>query len=103
MSQDPDQKRYRKLYREEFDLASAALKGRDGSLEWSEVDYIAFVWSGPTVCIVFYPHKTSAGNYHIRVRDQGSKDKALAVKIMDELDSAAGYNCTFTRKLNLGK
>lgn len=98
MSRDGNKKHYRRLYREEFDLASQVLKGRNGSLDWSTADYVVFVWSEPTVCIAFYPHKTSAGNHHIRVRDHGSADKELAIRLMDDLDEAAGYNCTFTRK-----
>lgn len=101
MNRDPNKKRYRKMYREEFDIAAATLKGREGALEWSDHDYIAFTWKEPTVCIVFYPHRTSAGNHYIRVRDQNSKDKALAVRLMDALDDAVPTFLTFTRKLKL--
>lgn len=101
MSRDENKKRYKKMFRDEFELALSVLSGRNGRLEWSEADYIAFTWKEPAICIVFYPHKTSAGNYHIRVRDQGSRDKALVLRVMDELEKAAGYNCTFTRKTKL--
>lgn len=99
MTRDINKPRYRKLYREEFDLAAKALAGRNGALDWSTADYVAFVWTEPAVCLVFYPHKTSAGNHHIRVRDQGSRDKALARELMRRLDEAAGYNRTFTQKM----
>lgn len=32
--------------------------------------------TGSDFRMVAYPHKTSAGNYHIRIRDEGSKNKA---------------------------
>ena len=98
MIRDSNKKHYRKLYQEEFDLAAKTLSGRNGALTWSTADYVAFVWWEPTVCLVFYPHKTSAGNYHIRVRDQSSYDKVLALKLMVLLDKAGGYNRTFTSK-----
>lgn len=98
MTPDVNKQRYRKLYREEFDLAAKTLTGPNGALDWSTSDYIVFVWTEPTVCLVFYPHKSSAGHYHIRVRDQSSYDKLLALKLMVLLDKAAGYNRTFTSK-----
>ncbi len=98
MSRDPNQKRYRKMYRQEFEIAAEALKGRGGVLEWSDHDYIAFTWKEPKVHIVFYPHRTSAGNHYIRVRDQNSKDKALATQLMDALDAAVPTFKTFARK-----
>lgn len=67
-------------------------------LEWSKHEYQAFVFKSENVSLVFYPHKTSAGHYHIRVRDQGSKNKAEAKRLMWELDEAAGFNCTFSKK-----
>src|SRR3546814_4758320 len=91
---DPNQKHYRRLYRDEFKLAVKTLAGHNGALNWSSHDHIAFVFSAPTVCLVFYPHRTSAGNYHLRVRDQGSQDKKLMRELLTLLDQAAGYNCT---------
>jgi len=95
---DSNKKRYPKLYREEFELARTTLSQRAGALEWSRADYEAFTYVEPGVRLVFYPHRTSAGNYHIRIRDGNSKDAALADRLMRELDKAAGYNRTFSRK-----
>src|ERR1700744_4085952 len=45
---------------------------------------------GDGISLVLYPHKTSASNYHIRVRDNGSKDKVKADRVMDALDHGDG-------------
>ncbi len=96
---DPNKKKYRKWYADEFELARKTLADEPGTLEWSQHDYEAFVFKGPAVHLIFYPHKTSALNYHIRVRDSNSKDKERAKALMRALDKAAGHYCTFTSKL----
>lgn len=48
------------------------------------------------VSLVIYPHKTSAGNYHLRVRNENSKNKELAAWIMRDLYKESGLNCTFS-------
>lgn len=53
--------------------------------------------------VVIYPHRTSARNYHLRVRDEGSKNRQAAERLMIALDHAAGFNCTFSRKRGGGK
>lgn len=93
---DPLKSRYRKMYQGEFEIAQKGLSGRIGTLEWSPHEYEAFIWSEDGARVVFYPHRTSAGNYHLRVRDAGSKDKALADRIMQLLDDAVS-GCTFSR------
>lgn len=54
--------------------------------------------TGPDFCLIAYPHKTSAGNRHIRLRQQGSKNVASAYVAIAALDKAAGFNCTFQTK-----
>lgn len=54
---------------------------------------------GDGVQLVLYPHKTTAGNHHIRIRDENSKDPKKALAIADALDKTAGFNCTFQMKL----
>lgn len=54
--------------------------------------------TGTGFCIIAYPHKTSAGNYHIRLRDQGSKDKQAYKDAVGDLYAQAGNNCTFQPK-----
>ena len=95
---DTEHKRYRKLYKTEFELAQRILADEGGALEWSPYDYEVFTYKAPGVSLVFYPHRTSASNYHIRVRDQNSKNSAEADRIMDKLDTETGFNCTFSRK-----
>ncbi|MEH6566218.1 MAG: hypothetical protein V7756_12890 [Halopseudomonas sp.] len=94
---DPNAGKYQKLCRDDFKLAAEILAGRNGALDWSEHDYQAFTYRETGVCLVFYLHKTSAGNYHVRVRNQGSKDQKLAKVLMTELDKGSGFNCTFSQ------
>ena len=95
---DPLRGKYKKHYSEEFDIAKEALKHTKGELNWADADYQAFIFRGPDVTLVFYPHKTSAGNYHLRVRNQNSKNKEKAVALMRRLDKATGSSCTFYSK-----
>ncbi|HHX6267731.1 TPA: hypothetical protein ACVGI0_006074 [Pseudomonas aeruginosa] len=95
---DPLAGKYRKFYMREFQQAEKVMKGRGGRLEWSQHDYQAFTYFEPGVSLVSYPHKTTAGNRHLRVRDQGSKNKTLAAQLMVALDSRAGHTCTFSSK-----
>jgi hypothetical protein len=95
---DKNAGKYDKIYKKEFELAANILANDGGLLEWSMHDYQAFTYKGDGVSLVFYPHKTSALNYHLRVRDNGSKNKAKANRLMKKLDDGTGYNCTFTKK-----
>lgn len=80
-------------------MAALVLKGEPGALAWAEDDYVAFRYrEGSAVRIVFYPHKTSAGHYHLRLRDEGSKDKARFKELADRLYIGSGYTCTFQVK-----
>lgn len=87
-------------YGDLFKVASVVLANEPGHLYWAADDYVAFryIEEFSTVRIVFYPHRTSASNYHLRVRDEGSKDKRRAELLMKRLDIGAGHSCTFTRK-----
>jgi hypothetical protein len=66
------------------------------TLQLTDADYQVAKLVGRGVRLVLYPHKTSAGHHHLRVRDENSSDKALAQKLMALLDYAAGFNCTFS-------
>ena len=68
-------------------------------LEPSTDEYIIAKIIGDGVRLVLYPHKTSAKNYHLRVRDENSKNPEAAHLIVNHLDLAAGNNCTFQMKL----
>lgn len=87
--------KYKSIYNGEFKLATTILKDFGGTLEWSSNDYEAFTFKSAELNIIFYPHKTSAGNHHIRVRGTGKN----IGRVLDLLDKKAGYNCTFSRKL----
>lgn len=86
------------LYKEEFAQAQQILAGIEGELFRVNYDYESFRFKNKEVCIIFYPHRTSNGNYHIRVRDGGSSNKKLADDLMDKLYIESGYNCTFSKK-----
>lgn len=76
-------------------IASAYCKANGYELVESKADYQVAKIKTDGVCIVIYPHKTSAYNYHLRLRNEGSKDIDKAYRIMSELDAAAGFNSTF--------
>ena len=82
----------------EFSLAKETLWGEPGRLEIATDQYVAFRYIEPNLRLVFYPHKTSAGNYHLRIRYEGCKDNLRADLLAKRLDDAAGFNCTFQRK-----
>lgn len=96
---DPKAGKYHKNrgFAKDFEIALKTVPCAAG-LFWSKHDYEAFRYCEQNVTLIFYPHRTTARNYHLRVRDGGSKDQARAIRLMDELDKAAGYNCTFRRK-----
>lgn len=63
---------------------------------------------GEDVRLVIYPHRSTAGHYHLRVRDNGSKNKARAAGVMRAMDRGEGlpptesdrvhFSCTFSVK-----
>jgi len=63
-------------------------------------DYVLARLTGEGLVIVAYPHKTSAGNHHIRLRDGGSKDKNACAMTMYAIYNSKPYvhNCTFQHK-----
>lgn len=71
------------------------------SIEWRNPDapqYQIAKIDGPGFTIIAYPHKTSAGNHHVRLRDQGSKDKNAYKKAVEEFYVKSGNNCSFQTK-----
>ena len=52
---------------------------------------------GEGVCVVLYPHKSTAGNTHIRVRDENSKDPRKAFNVCADLDNLT-LGCDFSMK-----
>lgn len=95
---DKNKGKYQNIYGKEFALAKFALKNDDGRLEWANADYQAFTYKSDEVTLIFYPHKTTANNYHIRVRSQNSRSAEKANDLMAMLDKSQSWNCTFTYK-----
>lgn len=54
--------------------------------------------TGKGFALVAYPHKTRAGNHHIRLRDAGSMDKLAYIAAVEVCYVSAGNNCTFQTK-----
>ncbi|WP_454734261.1 hypothetical protein [Cupriavidus pauculus] len=97
-NRDPNAGKYQRHYAAEFQTAGRVLARfgqKSGQLVWGKNDYEAFLYTEMGVRLVFYPHRTSAGNYHIRVRSQGSKQPKRATTLMSLLYIGAGNNCTF--------
>ena len=79
-------------FRQEFQVACERLAHLGGTVTPGVHDYEAFVYEGEGVRLVFYPHATSAGNRHIRIRATGKpKEKALRAAIF----ALAENSCTF--------
>jgi hypothetical protein len=68
------QKRY---FKAEYEDAGRRLAHLGGKLEPGVHDYQAFTFTMPGLRLVFYPHKTSASNYHLRVRTEGKAEEKL--------------------------
>jgi hypothetical protein len=95
------EKKQIKGYEKEYELSNKILSSfGEIKVSLNEYQLWKFKDNFGLVNIVFYPHKTSAGNYHVRVRGEGSISKEKEKTIMDFLDIAAGSNCTFRRKCN---
>jgi hypothetical protein len=76
----------------EFEKAKTRLAPLGGVVRPGVHDYEAFIYEGPGVRLIFYPHRTSANNYHIRVRTGGKcEPKALRAAIF----ALAENSCTF--------
>lgn len=88
---------YRKMYAREFKEAQAALNTIPGEFAWSSHAYEAFTFKAPGLSLLFYPHKVSTtGNYHIRVRDNGSKNKnkfRAAVQLLQKDRTDVVFTC----------
>lgn len=94
---DPKAGKYQRTFELEYRIATAALRSFGGALAWGTRDYEAFIYRSDTVCLIFYPHRSSAGNYSIRVRDQSSADKKRAMELMLHLRIASGFDNTFAQ------
>jgi hypothetical protein len=94
MMADPMRGKYtqKSAFKREFETARARLAPLGGTVDHGEHDYEAFTYTAPGVRLIFYPHKTSAGNQHIRVRAGG---KCEAGKVRAAIFALAENSCTF--------
>lgn len=89
---------YKTHWQKELRLAKRILKDENVAILEFWRDYICFKILGDGFRIVVYPHKTSAHNYHLRVRGEAVKNESEADRIMSKLNAGSGFNCTFSRK-----
>lgn len=68
-------------------------------LSLTDADYQVAKITGEGVRLVIYPHKTTAGHRHLRVRNENSTNPARAAEAMVALDKAKTGWCTFSSNL----
>ena len=81
----------RRPWQDHYDVAALILKDEPGEMVSAADAYVAFRYREPGVRIVFYPHQTSGGHYHIRIRDEGSKDKARYAQMAGRLHAGGWF------------
>lgn len=95
---DPNAGNYHKFFKREFEKAKEVMSGEIGNLAWGIHDYEAFTFVSDDVRLIFYPHKSTAGNHHIRIRGNGSKNIFEANRLMKKLDDSMSTFHTFMYK-----
>lgn len=95
-------------WQQEIEWAARICSQFGCEVERSEAMYEIAKVKGSGVSLVIYPHKTTAGNHHARVRDNGSKNPLQAARVMVALDTGEGlpeqeadrirFSCTFSSK-----
>lgn len=94
-------------WQHEIDLATQICAPLGCVVAMSEHDYEIATVKGDGVQLVIYPHTVSSTrNQHARVRNNGSKDKTKALRVMTALYRGEGlpqadadrvrYSCTFS-------
>lgn len=91
---DPLRGKYtgKRYFAREFQAAKERLAPLGGEVIPGVHDYEAFIYNSKNLKLIFYPHKTSAGNHHIRVRPAGNPDKKL---LREAIFALAENTCTF--------
>ena len=84
-----------KELRSELPTARKILKDENVIFEEVFRNYILFKIKSEGVCIVAYPHKTSAGNRHVRIRNENSSNKEELMRIMEKLRDESGNDCRY--------
>lgn len=103
--------RRRDPWADEFQWAQTICAKLGCTVERSTAAYEIAKVKGHGVALVIYPHKTTAGHQHARVRDNNSKDRAAAKMVMSALDAGQGlpqplqdrirFSCTFSSRTNM--
>lgn len=78
-------KYHKREFRREFESAKQRLAPLGGKVEPGVHDYEAFTYTAPGIRLIFYPHKTTAGHRHIRVREGGKCDPEKVVAAVHAL------------------
>ena len=106
-----DRKVKRRPWQTELDYAEAICAALDCTVTISTHAYEIATVKGEGVQLLIYPHKTSGtGNISARLRDNGSRDKAKARRVMLAMKNGEGlpedirwkvatYNTFYAKKL----
>jgi hypothetical protein len=104
----PEVKKRALPWQREVDWATQIAGKLGCTVERSAADYEIAKVKCDGVSLVIYPHKTTAGHHHARVRDNGSKRPEFAARIMQALNSGEGlpdkdseyvrFSCVFSFK-----
>lgn len=87
-----DASKDRKAWKSVHAAALKRLAAFGGALAWSDVQHEVMRWVHADLVLIFYPHRTSAGNYHVRVRAGRCNDRKLLRKCVMALAENA---CNF--------
>lgn len=87
-----DMSKDRKYWRGDRQKAEQRLAGLGGKLMDSPHAYEMWRWMHPDLTLIFYPHRTSANNYHCRVRAGFCSNRDTLRKAIFAL---AENTCTF--------
>ena len=85
-----------------IDEARAIVQQGDVTVVPSDHDYEIATIKGEGLSLVIYPHKTTAGHRHARVRNNNSKNTVRAREVITSLiygkktkDGQTRFDCTF--------
>lgn len=77
MKKAADTSKDQRAWRPVHEAAAQRLAGLGGALDWSPHSYEVLRWVHPKLTLIFYPHRTRANNYHVRVRAGQCADRGL--------------------------
>jgi hypothetical protein len=87
-----DMSKDRKYWASDKRAAELRLSGLGGRLVDSSHAYEMWRWEHPELTLIFYPHKTSANNYHCRVRAGRCMNRET---LRQAIFALAENSCTF--------